>query len=721
MITYNELYDLVDRQNAKEMEQDEYGERYYAFREVLDHKGPLTKDDADYKGSSYNVLLHWENGEQTWEPLYTTIKDDPVTVGKYAKEHDLLDIPGWKPLKKYVRRNKKFERLLKQSVMKVSRNAPIYKFGVQIPRDSREAKKLDEQNGNTLWQDANRTELKKLGEYNTFKDLGHKNRGAKAPAGFKQIRCRAVYDCKHDLRRRMRMVAGGHLTEPDRDNSYSSVVSLRGLRLAIFIAELNDMAVWAADVSSAYLLAYTSEKVYFIAGPEFDELEGHVLVIVKALYGLRSSGRNYWIKFANSMRQMGFFQCKSEPDVWMRDKGDHYEYICCWVDDLAICSKDPDAIIKELSDPKGKHKYEFKGVGPISYHLGGNFSRDEDGTLAYSAETYIKKIMEAYERRYGEKPKEVNSPIDHNDHPELDMTELLDSDGISQYQSLMGQLQWAVSLCRFDIHVAVMTLSRFRAAPRKGHLERAKRVFGYLRKFPNAAIRFRTGIPDYSGLEPPTYDWMQTVYGCPKEEIGNNPRPLGNKVRTTTFEDANLMHDLVTGKSATGTIHLVNQTPSSWFSKRQATVETATYGSEFMSARQAVEQIQDLRITLRALGVPLDGPSWLFGDNQSVVTSGTIPHSNLNKRWNALSYHRVREACAMGMINFVHVVSVQNVADVLTKFLPYYKFKPLVEGLLFWKGGRAPTREIPVEIDEPGNPRQVHRLVSVMEHINKNK
>jgi hypothetical protein len=120
------------------------------------------------------------------------------------------------------------------------------------------------------------------------------------------------------------------------------------------------------------------------------------------------------------------------------------------------------------------------------------------------------------------------------------------------------------------------------------------------------------------------------------------PAPRGNLVRTTTFEDANLMHDLTTG-----ILHLVNQTPVAWFSKRQKTVETATYGSEFVAAKIATEQIMDLRYTLRMMGVPLDGKAYMFGDNpQSVITSGTIPHSSLNKRHNALAYHRVREAIA---------------------------------------------------------------------------
>ena len=108
---------------------------------------------------------------------------------------------------------------------------------------------------------------------------------------------------------------------------------------------------------------------------------------------------------------------------------------------------------------------------------------------------------------------------------------------------------------------------------------------------------------------------------------------------------------MITGRAVTGILHLLNGTPIDWFSKRQATVETATYGSEFVAARIATDQIIDLRTSLRYLGVPWvkqsttfpsddsrNTPSYLFGDNKSVITSAIIPHSSLNKSHNALSY-----------------------------------------------------------------------------------
>ena len=216
---------------------------------------------------------------------------------------------------------------------------------------------------------------------------------------------------------------------------------------------------------------------------------------------------------------------------------------------------------------------------------------------------------------------------------------------------------------------------------------RLQRICGYLKKYPDGAIRFRTEIPDYSHLEHLSYDWSYSVYGNSKEELPSDmPIPRGKPIRTTTFEDANLMQDLVTGRSCTGILHLINQNPCAWFCKLQNSVETATYGSEFVAARIATDQIMDLRYTLRMLGVPIDGKAYMFGDNQSVITSSTLPHSSLNKRHNALSYHRVREAIASDVMWFFHIAGTDNPADVLTKYCGHAVFWPLIKPFLFWRG-----------------------------------
>ena len=247
-----------------------------------------------------------------------------------------------------------------------------------------------------------------------------------------------------------------------------------------------------------------------------------------------------------------------------------------------------------------------------------------------------------------------------------------------------------------------MSMSRFRAEPTEGHWKMLQRILGYLRHTKEAAIRFRPSMPKYNDFMAPTYDWDQSVYRGIEDDIPKDvPTPKGRAVRLSTYVDATLLHCCSTGRAASGVLHFINDTPVDWFSKRQSTVEAATYGSEFMAARLATQQIIDLRLTLRYMGVPLDGPAWLFGDNESVVKSSTIPASTLNKQHNALSYHTVRSAIAAGIIKFQHIPGKENVSDMLTNHLEPCVLEPLVQPHLFWRGPLVGVLKKTVSDDAP--------------------
>ncbi len=166
----------------------------------------------------------------------------------------------------------------------------------------------------------------------------------------------------------------------------------------------------------------------------------------------------------------------------------------------------------------------------------------------------------------------------------------------------------------------------------------------------------------------------------------NYPKPLGNPVIHSCVKDDNLYHCQATGRALTGIMHFLNNTPMDWYSKRQATVETATYGSEFVAAKIATEQIIDMRITLRYLGVPILDRSYLFGDNQAVVTSATIPHSVLTKRHNALGFHKVRESIAANILDFIWIKSAKNLSDLLSKHWDYASIHTTIIKLLEKRG-----------------------------------
>ena len=188
---------------------------------------------------------------------------------------------------------------------------------------------------------------------------------------------------------------------------------------------------------------------------------------------------------------------------------------------------------------------------------------------------------------------------------------------------------------------------------------------------------------DYSFLPDQDFDWTYSVYGNVQEILPDDmPDPLGEAVITTTTMDANLNHCLASGKSLTGCLHFVNKTPIDWYSKKQATVETATYGSEFVAAKTATEQIMDIRQTLRYLGAPIGAKSFLFGDNRSLVTNATLPHSTLTKRHNILAFHRVRETIAAKLMAFYWIQCSYNLSDMLSKHWDHPTVFPMILKLL---------------------------------------
>ena len=154
-------------------------------------------------------------------------------------------------------------------------------------------------------------------------------------------------------------------------------------------------------------------------------------------------------------------------------------------------------------------------------------------------------------------------------HPELDTSDILEGQQVNHYLTMVGQLQWLITLGRFDIQAHIITMSRFQAQPRQGHLERSKRIYAYVIRTKDYATRFTTIQPNYSYLPDQNFDWAHTVYGHVQEIIPDDiPHPLGKPVTTTTTVDANLNHCLATGRSVTGCLHFVNNTPIDSYSKR---------------------------------------------------------------------------------------------------------------------------------------------------------
>jgi hypothetical protein len=280
------------------------------------------------------------------------------------KSSNLLDKMPFCHLTQYCRSNPAVDvaRILKAS----ARPAGIkYKFGIQIPKEIKNKIDLDKKNGNQLWQEAIKTELKLLTDYQTFIVM---DSGEDIPTGYQKIPYHMVFDVNYDLRHKARLVADGNWTVNDKEDIYSGVVRMETVRIGFFLGELYGLLSCACDMGNALLYGTTKEKVYITAGPEFGvDLHGKKLIIDESLYGFNTSAARFHERLSESLLRLGFKKTNHDPDLWMVDKSSHYEYLATYVDDILIWSKDPMAVLKSL-----EKTYMLKCVSIPECYLGGN-------------------------------------------------------------------------------------------------------------------------------------------------------------------------------------------------------------------------------------------------------------------------------------------------------------------------------------------------------------
>jgi hypothetical protein len=297
------------------------------------------------------------------------------------------------------------------------------------------------------------------------------------------------------------------------------------------------------------------------------------------------------------------------------------------------------------------------------------------------------KNVETYLATIGQKLQaKANTPIQTSYSPELDVSTELDPKEASYYQSMIGILRWMVELGRIDICLEVSMMSSHLALPRKGHLQQVLHIFAHLRKHHNAELVLDPSDPVVNESDFERKDWASSEFGhiSGKEEIpANMPVPKGFGFVMRCKVDADHAADTISRRSRTGFIVYLNCAPIYWMSKKQNSVESSSFGSEFIAMKQCCEYVRGLRYKLRMMGIPCEGPAYIYGDNQSVLANTTIPDSTLKKKSQSIAFHFVREGCARDEWRTTYVNTHENEADLLTKVLPYgEKRKRFVRSLL---------------------------------------
>ena len=322
----------------------------------------------------WELLVRWKDGGTDWIALKDIKESYPVQVAEYTLSLCISEEPAFAWWSSSVL--KKRNRIIAKTKSKYWLRT--YKFGIEIPKTVLQARKIDAKSGNTLWWDAICKEMKDMKPAFEVFEGGIQQ----IPSGFQEIKCHMIFDIKigENICRKARLVAGGHTTDAPATLTYSSVVPHDSVWIALTIAALNQLEVMACDIQNAYLTANCREKIWTRAGPEFGSESGTIMLIRKALYGLKSSGTAFRAHLAETLYDIGFIPTRADPDIWRRpavkeDSFEYYEYFLCYVDDIvAISHKAKDV----LNAVQAIFKLKDNRIEPLDMYLGATLSVMED-------------------------------------------------------------------------------------------------------------------------------------------------------------------------------------------------------------------------------------------------------------------------------------------------------------------------------------------------------
>lgn len=670
------------------------------------------------------LCCKWKDESTSFQPLSLLKESHPVEVAEFAVAMGIEDEPAFnwwvKPVLK--RRDRIIASVTKRQARYLKQR---FKFGIEVPRSVDEAYELDKKNGNTFWADAIAKELKDIRV--AFKIL---DQDETVPIGYQQIRCFFIFDVKmEDLRRKARLVCGGHTTVTPAAMTYSSVVSRETVRIALTLAALNGLQVKSGDIRNAYISAPCQEKIWTVLGPEWGQDRGKKAILVRAAYGLKSSGAAFRNHLADCMRFLGYKSCEADPDLWMKKElkpeyaslkegggknqgeaqdsgrnkkkrswaeGDdshkyYYSYILCYVDDILCIHHDPLPILTRLDK-----YFQFKpgSIGDPEFYLG---SKIKKMTLANGVECWasssskyvneavgnVEKYLKELRDPRWRLPKQAPNPFTMDCEPELDTSPELGPDLASFYMAQIGVLRWILELGRVDIATEVSLLSSHSAMPREGHLDAMLHLFAHLRQKHNSRLAFDPSYPSIDKRMFPKQDWSNMYHGAEEPIPRNAPEALGMPVDLRLYVDSDHAGEKLTRRSRTGWLIFMQNALINFLSKRQSTVETSVFGAEFCAMKSGIEALRGLRYKLRMMGVPLRGPSYIFGDNMSVIHNTQRPESTLKKKSCSVAYHFCREAVAMDECRTCHIPTAKNPADLCTKLIYGNKRRVLVSMILY--------------------------------------
>jgi hypothetical protein len=490
---------------------------------------------------------------------------------------------------------------------------------------------------------------------------------SKLPPGKKAIGSRWVFNVKLTStglidRYKARLVAQGFSQVPGDDylETFSPTIRGESLRTLLAIAAYDDLEIRQIDVVSAYPRSELHAEVYMRPPQGLKCPEGTVLRIKKSLYGLKQSGREWYIEACKGLGELGLEPLFSEPSIFATP--DRKLIIGLYVDDMLILSKDPRIIENTVSHIK--ERWAIKDMGNAHYILGLRIHRDRKRRLlSLDQRPYIEQMLKRF--KLG-KARPCPTPASSRDALLRGTADEPLADQ-SLFQQGIGSLNWLAICSRPDISYSCNMLAQSCNRP---------------------TVRNWNGVIHLMRYISGTKDLRLWYGGYGNTEI---PEPLrglrgGFDHRLLGFCDADHAGDETDRKSVTGHLFMLNRGPITWTSSKQRCVATSTAEAEYIALAEAAKQGQWVRTLLLELRKhELLGPDRVvrtFNDNQACLTIATDPVAHRRTKHIDIRYHYSRQLIAAGKMTVSYLPTHDMLADILTKPLPLQPLKRCIRNYL---------------------------------------
>jgi hypothetical protein len=534
-------------------------------------------------------------------------------------------------------RVRRFPKHLQDFAATINLQPPTDALADLIPEhyeDSAEPLTFKQAHLNPHWRSAMQAEI----------DSIHSNRTwslVPLPPDKKAISSKWVYKLKPGTpatptRYKARLVARGFEQQEGVDflETFAPVVRWETIRILIAIAVHLNWPIHQLDVLTAFLNGLLNEDVYMYQPPGFVAAGAEHLVckLHKALYGLKQSPRAWYARLHAALLAWKLIPSVSDPNLYFAHIGSDTIALLVYVDDILLTGSNP-KLIDQLKLYLHR-QFKTNDLGPISRYLGVQFDRTTTGLHMHQKE-YALSILRLF---HMEDCKSSLTPL-----PEgliLSKDSATSPVDATLYRMLVGKLLF-LTKTRPDLTHAVSVVSRFMQNPQEAHLQAAKHILRYVRRYPDLGLFFQQGEEN----------------------------------RLCGYTDADYGQDIDDRISVGAYIFFLGNSPISWNSKKQSSTSRSSCESEYRALAQCTCEAVWIRRLLKELRILDDKPTYLYCDNQSSIKLSYNPVFHEKSKHFEVDYHFTRQKVENNTIKVEFVPSQEQPADILTKSLGRIKFE----------------------------------------------